>query len=357
MIRSRFVRLLSGSPQHFSLEHRVFNLFAIIGILLSLTSILCNYLLHLNVFMMVVPLLFSAMIGWVYYLSRVKGRLRIPAAFCVVGMLFFAPAVWMANGGSMGGAQYFLLVFCIIVAILYSGRTRTAILILYFAVIIGLFAFEYWHPEMIKLYDSRADRYLDVMFGFNLSALAIALLFIVLADSYRSEHERVKQYSQHLEEIATTDGQTGLLNHRFAFTRLEEEIAKARRYERKLSIIMLDIDHFKILNDTQGHQYGDYVLTQIADILKNSIRTTDSIGRYGGEEFLIICPETGLAEVYLLGNRLRTLVERESFRREMKVTISGGVAELHNDTAVQLVEKADRCLYTAKHMGRNRIGM
>lgn len=357
MIKSRFVRLLSGSPQHFSLEHRVFNLFAIIGIFLSLTAILSNYLLHLNVFMMIFPLFFGILIGWVYYLSRVKGKLRFPAVLSVVAMLIFAPAVWLANGGSMGGAQYFLLIFGTIVAILYSGRIRTALLILYFAVIISLFAFEYWHPEMIQLYDSRADRYLDVMLGFNLSALVISLLFIALADNYRSEHERVKQYSQHLEEIAITDGQTGLLNHRFVFRRLEEEIAKARRYQRKLSIIMLDIDHFKILNDTKGHQYGDYVLSKIADILKSGVRTTDSIGRYGGEEFLIICPETGLAEVYLLGNRLRTKIEHESFRRDVKVTISGGVAELYNDTAVQLVEKADRCLYTAKHMGRNRIGM
>lgn len=357
MIKNRLVCALSGSPQNFSLQHRVFNLFAVICLLLSLAAAAANYFRHLSPALIVVPLLFAALIGWLIYLSRVKRKKHVPVIFCILIIVFFAPFIWIDNGGSLGGTQYFLLFFGIIVAILNSGRTRTLLLIFYISMIVALIAFEYYNPGMFDLYGSRADRYLDVMLGFNLAALSIAFLCIVFIDSYRSEHERVKQYSRQLEEIAVKDGQTGLLNHRFIFHRLEEEVAKAVRYHRKLSVIMLDIDHFKLLNDSQGHQYGDYALVDIAGILKNNIRSTDLIGRYGGEEFLIICPETGLADVYMLGNRLRTKVEQQVFRREVKITISGGVAELHNETAVQLVEKADRCLYTAKRMGRNRIGM
>ncbi len=356
-MKTKGIDLLGGNPQILSLEHRVFNLLLFISIFLALLSSILNLFLHLRSVMTIIPLALAGVLSYFYYLSRIKRQFRIPVFLTVLIMLVFAPAIWIANGGSMGGTQYFLVLIAILVAIVYTGRTRYLLLALFLLTLSALIVFEYLHPEAIQYYTSRSDRFIDVLLGFNFAAITMMIIFIVFADSYRIEHQRVREYSKHLEEVAVTDGLTGLYNHSFICRRLEDEVGKARRYNRKLSLIMFDIDHFKKLNDTQGHQYGDYILSKIAEILKENTRASDEIGRYGGEEFLVLCTETGLAEAYLLANRLRTEIERSSFRRDVKVTISGGVAELKEESGAQLVDRADRCLYSAKRLGRNRIGM
>lgn len=221
----------------------------------------------------------------------------------------------------------------------------------------SLVTLEYYFPGTIQYYHSAHARYLDLLVGLNSTTIATYLLFLVYSDNYRSEHEKVLEYSKKLEIMAVTDGLTELYNHSYIFLRLEEEIAKAKRYQRKLSIIMLDIDFFKKLNDTYGHQFGDHVLSRISKCLKDNLRTTDIIGRYGGEEFLIIAPETGSPEAFVAANKLRKLIENIIFFHHVQVTISMGIAEWKNDTSQQLIEKADKCLYMAKKHGRNKIEM
>lgn len=355
--RRNFLRLLVGYSESFSLEHRLFNIFSLVAFFASILLSIVNLIIRLPLILVLAPLFFGFLMAFCFYISRKKRVFQLPVLVCETAMLFLAPVLWMYNGGSTGGSQYILIFIGILAAIVNTGRLRYYLLIAFVLLLSGLISLEYLYPETITCFTSPAQRYVSVLFGFNISALTVVLLFAVFADGYRLEQSRVKQYAQNMEEIAITDGLTGLYNHRFVRQRLEEEISKARRYKRKLSVIMLDIDHFKKLNDTQGHQYGDYVLKQIAEILRQSIRNTDTIGRYGGEEFIIVCSETGLAESYMLANRLRAEIERSQFKRQLQVTISGGVAELHEEDIQQLVEKADRCLYSAKRLGRNRIGM
>ncbi|PKL35742.1 MAG: diguanylate cyclase response regulator [Spirochaetae bacterium HGW-Spirochaetae-1] len=159
-----------------------------------------------------------------------------------------------------------------------------------------------------------------------------------------------------LGEMAITDGLTGLYNHNYSYRRLEEEIHKRRRYKRRCSIAMMDVDWFKSVNDNFGHQTGDHVLKTIAAVMKGELRDVDILGRYGGEEFILIFPETGLDGAYIICERVRKRIEMLVFDTEdLKVTISGGVVENDEEDALQLVEKADRCLYQAKDQGRNII--
>lgn len=355
--RRDFLRLLVGYSESFSLEHRLFNIFSLIAFFSSVLLSIVNFIIKLPSFLVFIPLSFGFLMAYCFYLSRKKKVFQLPVLVCAIAMMFIAPVLWIYNGGSTGGSQYFLMFIGILAAMVNTGRLRYFLLLIFILIVSGLVSLEYLYPQSITYFVSPGQRYVSVLFGFNLSALTIVLLFAVFADGYRLEQQRAKKYAQNMEEIAITDGLTGLYNHRFVRQRLEEEISKARRYKRKLSVIMLDIDHFKKLNDTQGHQYGDYVLKKIAEILQQSVRNTDTIGRYGGEEFIIVCSETGLAESYMLANRLRAEIERSQFKRQVQVTISGGVAELHEENIQQLVEKADRCLYSAKRLGRNRIGM
>jgi diguanylate cyclase (GGDEF)-like protein len=140
---------------------------------------------------------------------------------------------------------------------------------------------------------------------------------------------------------------------------LEAEIAESRRLRSPLSLIMADLDHFKKVNDTGGHPDGDFVLKETARLLLASCRTLDIAGRYGGEEFILVLPDTARAGAQAAAERLRAEVERHPFVHEGRryaVTVSLGVAELSEfDTADDLIKRADEALYAAKRKGRNRV--
>ncbi len=166
------------------------------------------------------------------------------------------------------------------------------------------------------------------------------------------------QLKKRLELSAITDGLTGLFNHRHILERLEEEIHKARRYNRPLSVIMMDIDNFKHINDTQGHQGGDLVLTSVAETMRSHIRETDVAGRYGGEEFLIVLPEADIAAARTTAEKLRTAIAILMPITDGKpvVTVSAGVAEWKaGEDSSGLVHRADDFLYSAKRNGKNRV--
>jgi diguanylate cyclase (GGDEF)-like protein len=161
------------------------------------------------------------------------------------------------------------------------------------------------------------------------------------------------------QRLATTDGLTGLLNHRTFQTRVDDHLAAAQRYGKKLSLLLTDVDHFKSVNDTYGHPVGDLVLRGVAKILQTEARTTDVVARYGGEEFAVVMPETDLAGALRTAERIREKVAQTLFQTdqgELKVTISIGVATFPDDgdAKAQIIELADGGLYHAKRTGRNR---
>lgn len=161
---------------------------------------------------------------------------------------------------------------------------------------------------------------------------------------------------------AMTDGLTKLYNHEYFLERMRDAVAASRRYHRLLSLIMLDVDHFKHYNDTNGHQMGDIVLEEVAKIIKNNVRGADIAARYGGEEFAIILPDTDVRGAEKVGDKIRLTISEYYFsNRESqplgKVTCSVGVGIMSEkiSSAEELIEIADQALYRAKHNGRNRV--
>jgi two-component system, cell cycle response regulator len=169
--------------------------------------------------------------------------------------------------------------------------------------------------------------------------------------------------SQRLHELSTLDDLTRQLNHRAIYDRLTEELERARRYRHPLSVVLCDLDHFKEVNDTHGHLAGDAVLREGAAALRRCLRATDVLGRYGGEEFLAVLPQTDLDAARLAAERLRQGLESLSVQllagSEVRITASFGVAARDELPAPQsgdlLVSLADRRLYEAKAAGRNRV--
>ena len=166
---------------------------------------------------------------------------------------------------------------------------------------------------------------------------------------------------ERIRNLSIRDSLTELYNHRHSMALVSNEFERVGRYQDFLSVLMVDIDNFKQFNDDHGHQAGDAVLRDTARLLKEALRTVDSIGRYGGEEFVAILPHTGYDEAHRTGERLRRAVEEYTYRygdKRLKVTISIGVATFPSepvDTPGALIREADRALYRAKEAGRNRV--
>ncbi|MEE8575486.1 MAG: diguanylate cyclase [Thermodesulfobacteriota bacterium] len=172
--------------------------------------------------------------------------------------------------------------------------------------------------------------------------------------------EKMNEEKEKLERIAITDQLTSLFNHNYFYERLEEEFSKADRYGVNLSLIMMDIDDFKLVNDTYGHRVGDKVLRKAAKVLRDSVRKADIVARYGGEEFAIILPYTRLAGAMDEAERMRKLIEGLEFglSDSKKVTMSLGVATYSRNTVrstAELVNLADKALYQAKGEGKNCV--
>jgi len=195
----------------------------------------------------------------------------------------------------------------------------------------------------------------DAEFADSVISAAVAALEKAHAfASVQSDRER-------LEQLASTDALTGCLNRRALTEALERELDRARRYSLVLTILMVDIDHFKRINDTMGHLVGDTVLRQLGDLLRREVRSVDSAARYGGEEFVIVLPETGTHGALVFAERLRQRIEQQPFGEggtALSITVSVGVASFPDQKITSpesFLALVDTALYRAKADGRNLV--
>ncbi|MCF8069728.1 MAG: sensor domain-containing diguanylate cyclase [Desulfobacterales bacterium] len=183
----------------------------------------------------------------------------------------------------------------------------------------------------------------------------IAYTYIMIQDV-----TEIAAYEQRLIDLNTKDSLTGIFNRRYLEKTLEGEFARHQRYSRPFSVVMMDIDFFKKINDTHGHQCGDYVLQAFVESISTNIRTVDIVARYGGEEFCCLLPETPLDAAVIMAENLRNIIEKSIYHYndiDIRFTISQGVSELSDqvESAQDLIKKADSALYEAKASGRNRV--
>ena len=211
---------------------------------------------------------------------------------------------------------------------------------------------EYSYEEAVKVGAS------DFIFKpFRFEELDLRLKRVLREAEFKRERAKMLR---DMEQLAITDALTGLYNSRQFFSQIKLEIQRFKRYSRALSLLILDIDFFKNYNDTWGHLEGDKVLMGIGRIIDSCMRSMDTAYRYGGEEFAIILPETGLTKACVVGTRIKDLIGAKVFNPEpgieRSVTVSLGASELREDEDfTSFIKRTDKALYQSKKSGRNRL--
>lgn len=201
-----------------------------------------------------------------------------------------------------------------------------------------------------------ADQHLiELENEFKIAIIVVFLLIAVITFAVIYFVYQLRAQHHLLIKNANTDRLTQIANRAYMILQLDYMVKHSRRNTQPLSVIFMDIDHFKEINDTYGHRTGDYVLVEISALIKDRLRESDLVGRWGGEEFVMILPNTALSEAIVLGEKLRTMIESHRFDH-VKVTCSFGVAQMiDEDTDETLIHRADAMLYVAKEQGRNRV--
>lgn len=301
---------------------------------------------------------YMAILLLAFYFSRFKHTFQLSRVIGIVSLIFgYLPILWIFNGGTQSSIPYFIPMFASFLTISTVNRHETgvnkaaivAVLFSLCVVVSMLIVFEHNHPEWIYQYSDHTIQNIDIIVGMTFSVISNFLMISAFEQMYFRQLDKT-------EELAIRDSMTGLYNHLYIVSRLDEEIGRSARYHTPLSVIILDVDHFKKINDTFGHLMGDTVLKQVSKVIKSQCRTVDKIGRYGGDEFLIILPETSLENASKLANRLLDTIQKMKLDPPVEVTISQGLAGYEQgETTNALIERADNNLYMAKNSGRNRF--
>ncbi len=227
-------------------------------------------------------------------------------------------------------------------------------------VYIILLTTKYSKGDIVSGLGAGADDYLTKPLNYAelIARINTGMRILQLERSLRKANEEIKT-------LSITDSLTGIYNRLYLTEHLPREIKRARRYEHHLSVLLCDLDHFKRINDTFGHQIGDQVLKYFADYIRASIRDNiDWVARYGGEEFIIVVPETDFNGACVMAERLRLGISKkliETEEKAIRITASIGVTGFDADTSSEkvspesMINQADKCLYKAKQEGRNRV--
>ena len=207
-------------------------------------------------------------------------------------------------------------------------------------------------PNVLASADAAQNVY--ILIQLFLSSAVVIALFTMFGGTLL----QVSDVATSMTRMAHTDALTEIANRRAAMDRLTQEIARAHRYEGAFSVLLLDLDHFKDVNDRHGHEMGDRVLQAFAELVRDACRDADLAARWGGEEFLAILPETDAEDAHAMAMRIREAVAAASFYDVDALTVSIGVATFRpGDTLDDVVGRADRALYIAKEEGRDRVAL
>ena len=356
-------KLFGNFPER-GIEYRSFIVFVFAGIMLNLLGLISDGITsNYTVYSLFVKILLTIYLTVNFLSARFmrSWRWTVPVTVLFIP-IFFLPGGWLTNGGIQGGFQYYPVIMGMMIAAMSYRSLRNVAIGVHF-IMLGFLIFVPEFRDGIPEWSSAESLVPDVamkrrMVHLMITMVMTTLLFVIYVRRLRKQHWLLKSHSEKLKKLSVTDDLTGVGNHRYIMKELSNEVERAARYGSSLCVLMLDIDHFKKVNDTKGHLCGDNVLKSIGDTLASRLRNSDRIGRYGGEEFLILLPEQTLEKGVIVAEKLRQLISEIKIEScgIQKVTASIGVAQWKKDEPVEVIlSRADKAMYMAKESGRNKV--
>lgn len=300
-------------------------------------------------------IIFNAIFLLILYMSyRNISAIRRPFTKLIqliylIGIIFFGLYLALIPQNEFASIHVYILVIFGTSAFIYLTPLESG-LILFPVYLLFYFLLPYYQNNAEIIIVLRINALIMNVAAWIFSVMVMRMRTITFIDK-----KIILKRNEQLKELTKRDSMTSLLNHEYVYKKLCEEIERAKLTEYPLTVIMIDIDDFKRINDSFGHLIGDRVIIQIAQTLVRTCRSSDIIGRYGGEEFIIILPETNLNEAVSLAERIRSTIEETQFENGCRITISSGIMEFHGETAEELIMGADKSQYAAKENGKNRI--
>lgn len=346
---------LVGSPAEFEARHRIVNGLALVGGFVTVAWAITDAVLGNRVALVVAALALAASLGLFIY-SRVLRRTgRLVTSLALATYLLIYATAWFDEGGVKGSSAFLIMLLLPATILIFHGWYRWFAFAAVTALFVVLTGIESFAPGVRLDLSASEARGAESIVAFLAGAVATSALFSVAVRSLRTEVRRVHEYSDRIETLARHDQLTGLLNHTASWKLLDDEILRCSRTGRPCSIIMVDLDDFKSVNDVHGHRFGDEILRQVGAALASNIRSIDVAGRYGGEEFLVLLPDTEVDGALKVACRLLLKLSEIRIDDERSVMASAGMVGFAGQDAATMVDEADRLLYTAKRLGGAQI--
>ncbi|WP_137226393.1 GGDEF domain-containing protein [Shewanella sp. MEBiC00475] len=331
-------------------QTRVISLFSLVG--MSMTFMMGFISLFNSNHELTITLFFASMIYCFAYISLKKYHTLKLSSYITIYSLYLLMFYLVFTGGvEQTGPLWIFIVAPVSVYIL--GLTSGLINLAFFLTVIAIIIF--LPTDSIPHVTYSMEFKLRLILSFLTTTFLSALYEYLRMISFKSALELGKKYQQ----LALSDPLTKLANRRNALTILQQEKSRTSRNDDPLSILLCDLDHFKMVNDKYGHNCGDMVLTELAQVFTKSVRQQDCVARWGGEEFLFILPQTSAEQAFVIAEKIRINVQRHSVychEQDISLTISIGISQLtDNQTIDEMINNADRYLYQAKKNGRNQV--
>ena len=344
------------------LEQRLSLIFYVIGFCLSFVAFTTTLLLGMPIWINmpnVLILFLCIFLPFAYPNDFVK----LATLMLYFLAFIYLPLTYFINGGHNGvGLLYFLLA-TIYITFYFEGRKLIVILSLSFIVYITSILLGFFYPVLIISYTSETARFIDITISFIAVSVVLSIIANIIFTSYRDEKnnnqyllKELEKQNNKLELLSKTDQLTGVYNRRYYLEVLENEFSYFLKTNKHFYVMMIDIDNFKLINDTYGHLFGDEILKLVANTIKTCLRDHDIISRYGGEEFSIIISHSTDMNGNIIAERIRKSIEELKYRNECSVTVSIGIVKNNiNDNVLGILKRADDLLYKAKEKGKNRV--
>ncbi|MGI6664033.1 MAG: GGDEF domain-containing protein [Christensenellaceae bacterium] len=346
----------------FPLEYRIYMIFFMESFLISILSATTNTLLQKGLMGIIFQWSYIVFCAVIFFVSPQR-RMQFAPGMLLFLSFVYIPFLYFQTAGYDGTALMFSLLAIFLLAIIFKGKQRVWVITLNLLVYLACVFIQFKFPSVAIPHGGEQAKVVDLVVALSLSGAGLAIMTVYITRAFEIEQERIRTLMEELEksnnsleELTNRDALTGIYNRRFLTQFMERELETCEQTGNSICVMMLDLDHFKRINDTYGHGFGDEVLIKFTQTVKESLRSYDVLARFGGEEFVVVLHDISLTAAKEIAGRVLRSVSNMEFRNNERITVSIGLVQSRRGEDIDsLIGRTDTCLYQAKNQGRNRV--